>query len=43
MARILIVDDHPLFRRGLAATIGDQLDLEVCGEVADACEAVLSR
>jgi DNA-binding NarL/FixJ family response regulator len=40
MARILIVDDHPLFRRGLAATIGDESDLEVCGEAADACEAL---
>jgi DNA-binding NarL/FixJ family response regulator len=40
MARILIVDDHPLFRRGLGALIGDEPDLEVCGETADACEAM---
>jgi DNA-binding NarL/FixJ family response regulator len=35
VTRVLIVDDHPLVREGLAARIGSQRDLEVCGEAAD--------
>ena len=35
MARILIVDDHPLVRTGFAQLIGDTSDLEVCGEAGD--------
>lgn len=35
MARILIVDDHPLVRTGFAQLIGDTHDLEVCGEASD--------
>lgn len=35
MARILIVDDHPLVRTGFAQLIGDTHDLEVCGEAGD--------
>jgi DNA-binding NarL/FixJ family response regulator len=45
MARILIVDDHPLVRTGFAQLIGDTHDLEVCGEasnMADALELVTS-
>ncbi len=38
--RILIVDDHPLVRRGLADLIAGEPDLEVCGEAADAAEAL---
>jgi DNA-binding NarL/FixJ family response regulator len=30
--RVLIVDDHPLVRTGLAALIAGEPDLEVCGE-----------
>ncbi len=40
MARILIVDDHPLVRTGFAQLIGDCPDLEVCGEAGDVAEAL---
>ncbi|MEM6532655.1 MAG: response regulator transcription factor [Myxococcota bacterium] len=32
--RVVIVDDHPVFRAGLAAIFNGQPDLEVCGEAA---------
>jgi DNA-binding NarL/FixJ family response regulator len=38
--RILLVDDHPMTREGLASLIGNQPDLEVCGEAGDAFEAL---
>jgi DNA-binding NarL/FixJ family response regulator len=38
--RILIVDDHPLMREGLAARIAPQSDMEVCGEAASVNEAL---
>jgi DNA-binding NarL/FixJ family response regulator len=34
-AKILIVDDHPTMRMGLAAQISTRRDLEVCGEAED--------
>jgi DNA-binding NarL/FixJ family response regulator len=37
---LLVVDDHPLMRRGLAALINGEPDLAVCGE-AGACRAAL--
>ena len=37
---VLIVDDHPIVRRGLADMIACQPDLEVCGEAADVAEAM---
>ena len=40
VARILIVDDHPLFREGLRGLIDREPGLRVCGEAADAAEAV---
>ena len=40
MAKVLIVDDHPLVRTGLAQLIGDSPDLEVCGEAGDMSEAL---
>src|SRR5207253_9558932 len=38
--RVLIVDDHPFMRRGLAQTINDQPGLEVCGEAGSVAEAL---
>jgi len=38
--RVLIVDDHPAVREGLAVRIASQPDLEVCGEAADTPEAM---
>jgi DNA-binding NarL/FixJ family response regulator len=40
MPKILIVDDHPLVRAGLAQLISDCPDLEVCAEAADMAEAL---
>ena len=40
MAKILIVDDHPLVRAGLSQLIGDCPDLQVCGEAADMADAL---
>ncbi|MCI0362491.1 MAG: response regulator transcription factor [Phycisphaerales bacterium] len=38
--QVLIVDDHPAVREGLALRIARQPDLEVCGEAADVAEAL---
>ncbi len=38
--KILIVDDHPLMRDGLAALISAQADLAVCGQAAECRAAV---
>jgi len=38
--RVLLVDDHPMMREGLAQLFGNQHDLEVCGEAGDANEAL---
>lgn len=38
--RVLIVDDHPLMREGLAARIAAQPDLEVCGTAGSTDEAL---
>jgi two-component system, NarL family, response regulator len=38
--RVLIVDDHPLFREGLAALLHDEADILLVGEAADGREAL---
>jgi DNA-binding NarL/FixJ family response regulator len=38
--RILIVDDHPMMREGLAQLIGHQKDMTVCGEAGDVNDAL---
>ena len=38
--RILLVDDHPLFRQGVTWTLGNQPDLDIVGEVADGQAAI---
>jgi DNA-binding NarL/FixJ family response regulator len=38
--RILLVDDHPIMRRGLAQLIQSEEGLEVCGEAGSAKEAM---
>ncbi|ADP84028.1 response regulator [Pseudofrankia inefficax] len=38
--RVLIVDDHALFRRGLEMVLAQEPDIEVVGEAADGSEAV---
>lgn len=38
--KVLVVDDHALFRRGITAVLANQEGLEVVGEAADGLEAV---
>ena len=38
--RILIADDHELFRRGLRMVLEDEDDIDVVGEVGDGASAV---
>jgi len=38
--RILLVDDHPLFRQGVTWTLSNQPDLDIIGEVADGQAAI---
>ncbi|MDO6414201.1 response regulator transcription factor [Sphingomonas sp. BIUV-7] len=38
--RVLVVDDHPLLREGLVATIAKHADFEIAGEARDGAEAV---
>jgi DNA-binding NarL/FixJ family response regulator len=38
--RVLVVDDHPLLREGIAAVLGMQSDMRVQAEAADGGEAV---
>jgi DNA-binding NarL/FixJ family response regulator len=38
--RVLIVDDHPVFRAGLTGLVNLEDDLIVCGEASDAAQAM---
>ncbi|MDQ1604037.1 MAG: hypothetical protein QOE01_1882, partial [Actinomycetota bacterium] len=38
--RVLVVDDHALFRRGLEMVLGQESDIEVVGEAGDGTEAL---
>jgi len=40
VTRVLVVDDHPIVRRGMSQLIEDQVDLEVCGEAESATAAI---
>ena len=37
---ILIVDDHPIVRRGMADLLTESRDFQVCGDAEGACEAM---
>jgi len=39
-AKLLLVDDHPMMRQGLALLIANETDLEVVGEANDSREAL---
>ena len=39
-ARILLVDDHPVVRHGLAQLINEARDLHVCGQASNVAEAL---
>jgi len=38
--RVVVVDDHPLFRERLSELINHELDMEVCGEAENAQQAI---
>jgi DNA-binding NarL/FixJ family response regulator len=39
-ARLLIVDDHEIFRRGLRALLEPSLEWQICGEAVDGIDAI---
>ena len=41
--RVLLVDDHTLFREGVASIIGTQPDFEIIGEAQDGLEAQIKE
>ena len=40
MPRIMLVDDHVLFRKGVAALLASRSDIQVVGEASDGLEAI---
>lgn len=38
--RILIIDDHPLFRKGVSQIISDEPNFEVVGEAASGLDGI---
>ena len=40
LVRVLVADDHPVFRRGMRAILGAEPDTELVGEATDGEEAV---
>jgi DNA-binding NarL/FixJ family response regulator len=38
--RVLIVDDHAVFRRGLELVLAEEADLQIVGEASDGLEAI---
>ena len=38
--KVLVVDDHALFRRGITAVLANHENLEVVGEASDGLEAI---
>ena len=41
--RVLIADDHALFRRGLEMVLVEEPDIELVGQASDGAEAVAGR
>lgn len=39
--RVMLVDDHPIVRHGMAVLIDEEQDLTVCGECSSAAETLL--
>ena len=37
---VLVVDDHPLFRKGVVQLLNDEADMEVCAQAGSAGEAL---
>ncbi|MFC2067294.1 response regulator [Chloroflexota bacterium] len=40
MIKVLVVDDHVLFRRGIVSVLADDENMEVVGEASDGLEAI---
>ncbi len=40
MMRILLVDDHIIFRKGVAALLSNREDMTIVGEVGNGLEAI---